>query len=127
MSQLSEQDRVELAQTVLSLFHAWHIEPEQQVILLGFPANTHSRFLKRYQEGTPFPDEQDLLNRAAQFLQIDSALLTTFPHNPNMGRVWLKNPNRRFGKQSPLALMLSEGLNGIYQVKSHLDCTHNWI
>jgi len=126
MSQLTEHDRVELAQAILALFDAWKIDPEQQITLLGLPTDTRPRFLKRYHNGTPFPDEQDLLQRAENFLEIDSALLTTFPHNNNMGKTWLKTPNRRFGNKTPLALMLS-GLEGIVQVKCHLDCTYNWI
>ncbi len=127
MSNLTEQDRIDLAQSILTLFEFWKIEPDQQVNLLGLPSDTRPRWLKRYREGTPFPDDQELLKRAENFLEIDSALFTTFPHNRSMGKIWLKTPNRRFGNQTPLALMLAEGLLGINQVKCHLDCTHNWI
>ncbi len=126
MSHLSEQERIDLAHAILALFEAWKIAPEQQVRLLGLAADTRPRFLQRYRDGSPFPDEQELLQRAEHFLEIDSALLTTFPHNSNMGKTWLKTPNQRFANQTPLTLMLS-GLEGIMQVKCHLDCTHNWI
>jgi len=126
MPTLSETDRLSLARVVMSLFDSWRLEPSQQVQLLGLPASTKPRSLKRYTEDTPFPQDEDLLQRAGCFLSINSALLTTFPHHAAMARHWLNTPNRRFNQVTPLALMLT-GLTGIYQVRGHLDCTENWL
>lgn len=124
--QLTETDRAELAAAVMALFDRWKVNAKDCISLLGLSDNTKPRALTRYRSGTPFPDDKDLLHRVESFLTIDEALNTTFPHNQSMGALWLVTPNRRFADRSPLNLMLEQGMEGIYQVRGHLDCTFQW-
>ena len=124
---LDENDRLEMAQVVMELFDKWQVSAAQRITLLGLPENTKPRQLSRYRETTPLPDSDELKKRVECFLDIEKALFTSFPHNPSMGRVWLCTPNQRFDKHSPLQIMLEEGLSGIYKIRSHLDCTYNWV
>ncbi|MDM8547629.1 MbcA/ParS/Xre antitoxin family protein [Candidatus Venteria ishoeyi] len=124
---LTEQERTELALSIINLLNYWKIEPVSQINLLGLPEKTKPRALKRYQGGTPLPEDHDTLHRAVSFLRIHESLLITYPHNKAMGKIWLTTPNRRFQDKTPLSVMLEQGMDGIQQVRSHLDCTENWI
>jgi hypothetical protein len=126
-SLIGENDRIELAHVIMALFDAWKVAPEQQVALLGLPASTKARSLTRYRQGTPFPDDAHLLARVENFLSINSALHTTFPHSQAMARLWITTPNRSFSNHSPLQVMLEQGMEGIRQIRRHLDCTQNWV
>jgi hypothetical protein len=124
---LTESDRLEMGHAMMQLFDKWRVSAPQRITLLGLPENTKARFLNRYREDTPLPDSEEIAKRVECFLDIDKALFTSFPHNPAMGQVWLTTPNQRFDKHTPLDVMLEEGLEGMYKIRSHLDCTYNWV
>jgi hypothetical protein len=123
--ELSDEERIRLAELVMSIFEEWHLDPVQQLSLLGLPEDTKPRELTRYRRGTPFPQEEALLTRAKHVLGIQESLHVVFPLNPQMPIFWLNNRNRYF-KAAPLHVMLEEGLPGMNRVWRHLDCTVNW-
>lgn len=123
--ELSDEERIRLAELVMSIFDEWHLDPAQQLSLLGLPEDTKPRELTRYRRGTPFPQEEALLARAKHVLGIQESLHVVFPLNPQMPIFWLNNRNRYF-KMAPLHVMLDEGLPGMNRVWRHLDCTVNW-
>lgn len=124
-TQLSEEDRIRLAELVMSILDEWRLSAEQQLALLGLPEGTKPRELTRWRRGTPFPQEEALLDRAKHVLGIQEALHVVFPLNPHMPLFWLNNRNRYF-KTAPIHVMLEEGLPGMNRVWRHLDCTVNW-
>lgn len=124
---LNEVEALGLTQQLMDLISRWKLSPQDCLALLGLPESTKPRALKRYfsgQQALPVSDE--LLARAESLLSIDQALLTTFPHNHAMGVLWLSTPNRRFADAAPLQLMREQGLDGIQQIRGHLDCTYQW-
>ncbi|HEY0635405.1 MAG TPA: DUF2384 domain-containing protein [Gammaproteobacteria bacterium] len=123
--ELSDEERTRLAALVMAIFEEWHLDADQQLALLGLPEGTKTRELTRWRRGTPFPQEEALLNRAKHVLGIQESLHVVFPLNPQMPLFWLNNRNRYF-KTAPLAVMLEEGLAGMNRVWRHLDCTVNW-
>jgi len=110
---------------VMAIFEEWQLNAQQQLLLLGMPEDTKPRELTRWRRGTPFPQEEALLNRAKHVLGIQEALHVVFPLNPRMPVFWLNNRNRYF-RSAPLTVMLDEGLPGMNRVWRHLDCTVNW-
>ena len=38
----------------------------------------------------------------------------------------MKSKHRRFDNETPLNIILEEGINGLYKVRSELDCTFAW-
>ena len=123
--ELSEEERTRLAELVMAIFDEWQLDAGQQLLLLGLPEDTKPRELTRFRRGTPFPQEDALLNRAKHVLGIQEALNVVFPLNPHMPVFWLNNRNRYF-KTPPLHVMLDEGVAGMNRVWRHLDCTVNW-
>ncbi len=124
--QLTEDDRRALASVLVEMFAQWGISSEHQLALLGYPQGAAGRELRRLRQGLPFPQDAGQLHRAEQLLAIQDCLRTAYPRNGSMPRYWLNQPNRHFDKRSPLAVML-EGVDGLRQVRVHLDCTQNWI
>jgi len=124
-AELSDEERIRLAELVMAIFEEWHLDADQQLSLLGLPDGTKTRELTRWRRGSPFPQEEALLNRARHVLGIQEALHVVFPLNPRMPVFWLNNRNRYF-KTAPLHVMLDEGLAGMNRVWRHLDCTVNW-
>jgi hypothetical protein len=126
-AQLNEAERLEMTHIILTLFDKWGLKPEHRIALLGLPADTRPRELKRYGEHTALGGDEETLKRIECFIEIEQALFTTFPHNQRMGSLWLNTPNHRFNNLSPLNVMLEQGMDGIYKVRGHLDCTFNWV
>lgn len=124
---LSHDDRIRLSSMIMEIFDTWGVTSEQRIILLGMPEGTRSRELRRLQGGAPFPDDETTMARAEQLLAIHDCLRTAYPRNASMADYWLHQTNRHFGRKAPLQLMLENGAAGLQQVRTHLDCTQNWI
>ena len=58
--------------------------------------------------------------------RIADALRTTYPRNPRMSGRWVRQGHRRFGRRSPLSMILRDGESGLIAVLSELDCTFSW-
>ena len=123
---LTEDDRRALAGVIVEMFEQWGVSSEHQLTLLGYPPGTAGRELRRLRQGLPFPSDDGQLHRAEQLLAIQDCLRTAYPRSGSMASYWLNQPNRHFHRRSPLAVML-EGVEGLRQVRVHLDCTQNWI
>ena len=72
------------------------------------------------------PDDPVVLRRARYLLRIADALRTTYPRNPRMSGRWVRQGHRRFGRRSPLSMILRDGESGLIAVLSELDCTFSW-
>jgi len=126
MTELSQQDRLELTRKTMNLLETWGVSDADQVLLLDMPEGTRARHMRRYGEELPFPTEFDIYTRAEHFIGIADALRTSYPRNEHMGKFWLNNRNKRFRNRTPLNYMLEDGLNGIVAVRVHLDCAYDW-
>jgi len=120
------QERLQIGQMIMVLFDKWAVPPELRIQLLGLPASTKKRSLDRFRQQTPLPDEPQLFERIEYLVAIHESLLTTYPHNHAMVKIWLHARNRRFRRYTPLQWMAQQEMAGIRQVLGHLDCTTQW-
>ena len=122
----SYEDRVQTARLIVALLDDWSVRPADQVVLLGLPADTPPRSLRRYRDDTPLPDDPGVMERVEHLVGIADALRTTFPRNAQMGTIWLHRRNNRFNDRTPLLAMIEDGIAGLVMVRAHLDCAWDW-
>ena len=94
--------------------------------VLGLSKNTRKRELDKYRTLKAFPKNETIIKRLSHIVGISDALRTTFPRNVNMSEKWMKSQHRRFDNETPLNVILEEGINGLCKVRSELDCTFAW-
>lgn len=123
--QFNEEERSRLALLVMDVLQEWQLDSEDQLTILGLKEKGRLRDISKYKQGRPFPEDQDVLNRAKHVLGIQHSLHVIFPRNNNMPSFWMKNRNRAL-KGRPLEIMLEEGVPGMFRIWRHLDCTLNW-
>lgn len=123
---LTEGDRQTLSNLLTELFELWGVTAEEQLELMGYPDGSRVSELRRLRQGKPFPDNDDMLFRVEQILAIHDCLRTAYPRSVNMAKYWLHQSNRRLGRRTPISVML-QGAGGLREVRTHLDCTQNWI
>lgn len=124
---MSQEDRAALARAIMAILDRWGLDAAQTVALLNLPEKTPTRMLRRYRDDTPFPDTREVNERLEHIIGIADALRTTYPHNPSMGLVWMRQKNKRFSRRAPVRVMVEDGLEGIVAVRSHLDCSFDWF
>jgi uncharacterized protein (DUF2384 family) len=122
----TEQQRLELTQTVMEFLDAWRVRPREQIMLLGLDAQTRGRTLTRYRRGIPLPDDEHVLRRASDLVAIGRALLTVFPHSAPSANLWVTTPHAHFGSRTPLDVMLDDREHGIGRILLSLDNTGSW-
>lgn len=123
--ELNYDERCQLSVLIIEMLQQWRMSEDEQLALLGMPAETRPRELTRLGRGAPFPEVSEQEQRARHLLGIDEALQVIFPHNRRMASFWVRHGNKKF-PESPLTVMLSEGLAGMDRIWRHLDCTRNW-
>lgn len=126
MQKLSIEEKTELTRMIMSLLDSWNIRSEHQISVLSLPQGTRLRMLRRYRDDTPFPDDENVMERIEHIVGIAEALHTTFPRNANMAAQWMNQPHRRFSNRTPVSLMVEDGLSGIISVRAQLDCAFAW-
>jgi hypothetical protein len=125
----SEQSkaRSDITQAVMALLDSWQLETKEIQAVLSLPDNVRTRALNKFREGSEsLPQDPTVLRRAGYLLRIADALRTTYPLNPRMSGRWVRQGHRRFGKRSPLSIILRDGESGLIAVLSELDCTFSW-
>lgn len=127
MSEQKQQALAEITQAVMRLLDSWSLDTGEIQAVLSLPEKMRTRALNKFREGTDvFPDDPVILRRAGYLLRISDALRTTYPMNPRMSGRWVRQGHRRFGKRTPLSIILSDGESGLIAVLSELDCTFSW-
>jgi hypothetical protein len=126
LNALKHEDRVQLSRLIIALLDSWGVEPQDQIALLGLPEETTPQQYEHYRWDTPLPQDEAVMERVEHLIGIADALRTSYPHNANMGAIWMNRPNPRFDGRTPLAAMLEDGLEGIVAVRVHLDCAYDW-
>ena len=128
---MSEQKQTEalsdITRAVMGLLDSWQLDTQEIQGVLCLPENVRVRALNKFREGTDvLPDDPTVLRRAGYLMRISDALRTTYPLNPRMAGRWVRQGHRRFGRRSPLSIILRDGESGLIAVLSELDCTFSW-
>lgn len=126
MNELTLEEKIEITRHIMRLLNSWKIDSEKQIQILALPEETRTRHLSKFKKDTPFPDDEKIYERILHFIGIADALRTSYPHNAQMGPVWMNQPHRRFAGRSPVQTMLEDDLHGIVAVRVHLDCAYDW-
>lgn len=126
MPDSSTQRRITLTNKVMDLLDSWGVDGQQKIVLLGLPEDMRSRKLERYRQDEAFPDTDKVNEHLTHIVGIADALRTSYPRNIEMCSLWLKKPHKRFNNQTPMSVMVARGLDGLIQVRSHLDCAFAW-
>lgn len=127
MSDSQLEHRLDLTKTIMSVVDSWGLNAKQTVSLLGLPKGTPTRALRRYRDDTPFPDSEEVRTRLEHLCGIIDALRTTYPHNPSMGVLWMRQKNQRFDLQAPAQWVADRGFEGLVKMRAHLDCSFDWF
>ncbi len=125
MSDMTEEERVQLTQGVLGLLDDWGINGKDQLLLLGLN-DAPAREIRQLRENRPLPDIPDVMLRVEHLICIADALRTTYPFSRHMGKLWMNKPNRKFRQRTPAATMVEDGIVGLISVRSYLDCSYSW-
>ena len=126
---MSDQQQAlgEITRAVMALLDSWQLDTKEIQEILCLPEKMRARALNKFREGADvLPDDPATLRRASYLLRISDALRTTYPLNPRMSGRWVRQGHRRFGRRSPLSIILSDGESGLIAVLSELDCTFSW-
>ena len=127
MSDEKRQALTELTQATMRILDGWRLGTEEMREILAMPETVRARAFHRFREGAaPFPAEPEVLRRAQYVLRIADSLRTSYPRNPEYSKHWIRRPHRRFGRRTPLAVILGHGESGMVAVLSELDCTFSW-
>ena len=122
-----QQALTEITQAVMGLLDSWKLDTREIQGVLSLPEKMRTRALNKFREGSDvFPDDPAVLRRAGYLLRISDALRTAYPMNPRMSGRWVRQGHRRFGRRTPLSIILNDGESGLIAVLSELDCTFSW-
>jgi len=123
---MDHNECVMLTRTIMAILDGWGLDGNAIMHVLAIPEGVPLRALRRFRENTPFPDDPAVYERVEHIVGIADALRTTYPHNPPMGVLWLQQGNKRFADRAPLQVIVEKGLQGLLEVRQHLDCSYDW-
>lgn len=111
----------EVTTTAMKVFfnitRSWGLKAQEEKALLGEPAN--STFYKwRNGEGPAL--SRDTLERVSYVMGIYKALRLLFP-TEEQANAWPKKPNRDFGNESAMDVMLKGSVTNLSDVRRYLD------
>jgi len=126
MLDYTDEEFLYITNTVMKVLDSWNLTTEQTVQILGLSRQTKKRQLDKYRTLKAFPKEELIVKRLSHLVGISDALRTTFPRNVNMSEKWMKTQHRRFNNETPLSIILEQGIDGLCRVRAELDCTFAW-
>tara|TARA_B100001093_G_scaffold485761_1_gene520472 strand:+ start:125 stop:523 length:399 start_codon:yes stop_codon:yes gene_type:complete len=126
MVDYTDKEFLYITNTVMKVLDSWNLTTEQTVQVLGLCSQTKKRQLDKYRTLKAFPKEDLIVKRLSHVVGISDALRTTFPRNLNMSEKWMKTQHRRFNNETPLSIILEQGIDGLCRVRAELDCTFAW-
>lgn len=115
----TEEETQAMQRAVINLFNRWELTDEQAAVLLGSIA---VRTYARWKKGELGRVGVDLAARLSNLLGIHKALRLLFS-DPHRGYGWIKRPNKVFGGNSALDIMLAGQLTDLMRVRRYLDAT----
>ncbi len=126
MKKLAQQEQVALTVRIMEILDGWGMSSAEIISLVALPEKTPLRALRRYRENTSFPISAELEERLEHIIGITDALRTSYPHNLQMGKIWIRQRSKKLNNQIPLQIILENGLEGIVEIRKHLDCSYDW-
>lgn len=123
---MTQDEQVALTVQIMETLDSWGMSSAEIISLIALPAKTPTRALRRYRENTAFPVSPELEERIQHIVGINDALRTSYPHNPNMGKMWMRQRSKKLNNQIPLQIIVENGLEGIVEIRKHLDCSYDW-
>jgi len=126
MKSMTQDEQITLTISIMGILDGWGMSAAEIISLLALPDKTPSRALRRYRENTPFPVTAEVEERIEHILGITDALRTSYPHNPQMGKIWIRQRSKKLKNQIPLKIIIENGLSGIIEIRKHLDCSYDW-
>lgn len=127
MEKMSEGELSTLTRLIMTILDEWGLSAAEQLKVLNLPEKTPTRALRKYRNGAPFPKTPEVYQRLEHIVGIFEALRTSYPHNRQMAMIWMNKCNRHFVTRPPIAVISEDGLQGLVQVRAHLDCTFDWF
>ncbi len=110
-----------LVDEVLPILSAWGANLEQQKALLGLVSEEDLRTLR-----TRLLQNEEGLTRIKTLLAIDENMCRALPHTPTLARLWVTTHNLLLEGDTPLDIMLIEGLQGILRIDAMLNGSESW-
>ena len=126
MVDYTDEEFLYITNTVMKVLDTWNLTTEETVQVLGLSSQTKKRQLDKYRTLKAFPKDDLIIKRLSHVVGISDALRTTFPRNINMSEKWMKTEHRRFDNETPLKVILEQGIDGLCKVRAELDCTFAW-
>lgn len=127
MSNDQTKARRDITMAVMNIMDSWDLGSSDMAKVMSLPENVRARAFVKFREGREaFPDDEAVMRRAKYILRIEEALRTAYPCNPKMIARWVKQRHRRFGRRTPLTMILEGGEPGLIAVLAELDCTFSW-
>ena len=117
---ISRKERASLAKMCVRLLELWGLDRRQQAVMLGLSPRTRST-LRNYANGTPLPEQRDILDRAGHLMGIIKSLELLFPENPELIEAWASTPDQALGGLTPYQMVAREGLAGLRDLRAYLD------
>ncbi len=116
-----DQTRKDLARTVAALFEKWGLSADEQLCLLGMSPESR-KVLPQYRRGErALPNAPDTLTRAGYLLGIHKGLRLLFPESEALRFGWVKLRNRVLDGDTPLEVMVRDGLLGVARIARFID------
>ncbi len=122
----SKEEMLDITSRVVNYLDQWQLNPEEVMDILGI-SDVKPRHLPKYRKmDTALPQTDEVFSRIDHIVGIADALRTTYPFSDKMRVMWLRKPHRRFRKNTPLSVILKEGVNGLMRVRVEVDCAYGW-
>jgi hypothetical protein len=100
-----------------NLANEWGLSRDQQIELLGGPS---PRTYYRWKGGSVAALPRDTLERISVLLGVYKAIHILLPV-PERANAWVRRPNKAFGGESALDVMLKGRVDHLYAVRRYLD------
>ena len=110
MERMTQDEQITLTINIMGILDGWGMSAAEIISLLALPEKTPTRALRRYRENTPFPVTAEVEERIEHILGITDALRTSYPHNPQMGKMWIRQRSKKLKNQIPLQIIIENGL-----------------
>lgn len=118
---LEEFDPAEVDAVALKAFFnlaaEWELRRDEQITLLGAPSE---RTFYRWRAGAVAGLPKDTLERISVLLGIYKAVNILLPVRERAA-AWIRRPNKAFGGETALDVMLKGRIDNLYQVRRYLD------
>ncbi len=115
-----------LTQGVMTYLDSWQLTTDEIITILGLQDLIKTRQLASFRSGNRvFPESPEVLIRVDHIIGIADGLRTTYPLSDQMRQIWLTKPHRRFQRNTPLSVMLSDATpNGLLKIRMEVDCNY---